>query len=71
MPDSNFWHYALQLNTYKKIIEDKYGKIVTDLYLVRLHPDCEDDTYELIKLPDLSKELNELFTERLNQLLKN
>lgn len=70
MPDSNFWHYALQLNTYKKIIEDKYGKIVTDLYLVRLHPDCEDNTYELIKLPDLKKELNELFTERINQLLK-
>ena len=70
MPDSNFWHYALQLNTYKKIIEDKYGKIVTDLYLVRLHPDCEDNTYELIKLPDLKKELNELFDERINQLGK-
>ena len=70
MPDSNFWHYALQLNTYKKIIEDKYGKIVTDLYLVRLHPDCEDNTYELIKLPDLKKELNDLFAERINQLLK-
>ena len=70
MPDSNFWHYALQLNTYKKIIEDKYDKIVTDLYLVRLHPDCEDNTYELIKLPDLKKELNELFAERINQLLK-
>jgi len=71
MPDSNFWHYALQLNTYKKIIEDKYGKIVTDLYLVRLHPDCEDNTYELIKLPDLKKELNELFDERINQFVKN
>ena len=70
MPDSNFWHYALQLNTYKKIIEDKYGKIITDLYLVRLHPDCEDNTYELIKLPDLKKELNELFAERINQLGK-
>jgi hypothetical protein len=70
MPDSNFWHYALQLNTYKKIIEDKYGKIVTELYLVRLHPDCEENTYELIKLPDLTKELNELFTERINQMLK-
>lgn len=70
MPDSNFWHYALQLNTYKKIIEDKYGKIVTELYLVRLHPDCEENTYELIKLPDLTKELNELFDERINQLLK-
>ena len=70
MPDSNFWHYALQLNTYKMILEDKYGKIVTDLYLVRLHPDCEDNTYELIKLPDLTKELKELFAERINQLVK-
>ena len=68
MPDSNFWHYALQLNTYKKIIEDKYGKIVNDLYLVRLHPDCEDNTYELIKLPDLKKELNELFAERIKSI---
>jgi hypothetical protein len=71
MPDSNFWHYALQLNTYKKIIEDKYDKIVKDLYLVRLHPDCEDNTYELIKLPDLKKELDELFQERINQFVKN
>ena len=71
MPDSNFWHYALQLNTYKMILEDKYGKIVTDLYLVRLHPECEDNTYELIKLPDLKKELIELFAERIKQLVKN
>ena len=70
MPDSNFWHYALQLNTYKKIIEDKYDKIVTDLYLVRLHPDCEDNTYELIKLPDLKKELNQLFAERIKSIVE-
>ena len=34
MPDANFWHYALQLNTYKAILEAKYDKKVTDLYLV-------------------------------------
>ncbi len=64
MPDSNFWHYALQLNTYKFIIEEKYGKIVKDLYLVRLHPDAEEGNYELIKLPDLSREIKDLFAER-------
>ena len=69
MPDSNFWHYALQLNTYKRIIERKYGKIVTDLYLVRLHPDAEEKNYELIKLPNLSKEIDELFEERKQKLL--
>ena len=63
-PDSNFWHYALQLNTYKAIIEKNYNKKVTDLYLVRLHPDAEEKNYELIKLPDLSVEIAELFEER-------
>ena len=70
MPDANFWHYALQLNTYKAILERKYGKIVTDLYLVRLHPDAEEKNYELIKLPNLSKEINELFEERKKEINK-
>lgn len=68
MPDANFWHYALQLNTYKRLIERKYGKTVTDLYLVRLHPDAEEKNYELIKLPDLSKEIDELFEQRKQKL---
>jgi hypothetical protein len=68
LPDSNFWHYALQLNTYKAIIEQKYGKIVKELFLVRLHPDAEEKNYELIKLPDLSVEIKDLFEERKKQL---
>ena len=64
LPDSNFWHYALQLNTYRKIIQEKYGKQVTRLCLVRLHPDCEDETYELLNVPILEKEICDLFEER-------
>ena len=60
MPDSNFWHYSLQLNTYKAILEAKYEKKVTDLYLVRLHPDAEETNYELIKVPDLSADIQTL-----------
>jgi len=69
LPDSNFWHYALQLNTYKAILEQKYGKTIRDLFLVRLHPDAEEGNYELIKLPDLSREINDMFTERKSSLL--
>jgi hypothetical protein len=68
LPDSNFWHYALQLNTYKAIIEQKYGRVIKDLFLVRLHPDAEEKNYELIKLPDLSTEIKDLFEERKKQL---
>ena len=63
LPDTNFWHYSLQLNTYKRILERKYGKTVKDLYLVRLHPDCERQTYELLKVPNLEREIDALFAE--------
>jgi ATP-dependent exoDNAse (exonuclease V) beta subunit len=62
MPDTNFWHYALQLNTYKAILERKYGKTVTYLCLVRLHPDALN--YELLPVPDLTEEIKVLFEER-------
>jgi len=68
LPDSNFWHYALQLNTYKYILESKYNKKVTDLYLVRLHPDAEEKNYELIKLPILSVEIKDLIEDRISKI---
>ena len=62
LPDTNFWHYALQLNTYKRILEEKYGKTVSDLRLVRLHP--EEETYEIIEVPLLKQELDDLHALR-------
>jgi len=64
LPNSNYWHYSLQLNTYKTILEEKYGKKVKDLYLVKLHPNNLKKTFELIKCGDLSKEIAELFESR-------
>lgn len=59
IPDSNFWHYTLQLNMYKYIIETKYEKVVSNICLVKLHPDNKTQTYEIISLPILKME--ELF----------
>ena len=47
--DSNYWHYCLQLNIYKYILETKYQKKVKDLHLVVIHPD--NDNYQKIQLP--------------------
>ena len=68
LPDSNFWHYALQLNMYKYILETKYDKIVKDLCLVRLHPDAEEKNYELIQLPILTVEIYDLVQQRIKIL---
>ena len=48
---------------YSDHLENKYGKQIKDLFLVRLHPDAEEKNYELINLPDLSVEINDLFLE--------
>lgn len=55
IPDTNYWHYCLQLNTYKYILENKYGKTIKDMYLVCLHPDKKK--YEKIKVCDLQNEV--------------
>jgi hypothetical protein len=68
LPDTNFWHYALQLNVYKTILEHKYGKKVTDLYLVAIHPENQYKTYERIKVPFLDKEISDLIAERMKEL---
>ena len=62
LPDTNFWHYALQLNTYKAILETKYSKKVSRLCLVVLHPN--QDTYKVWTVPDLSAEVQALMAER-------
>lgn len=68
LPDTNYWHYCLQLNTYKAILEEKYGKTVTDLYLVCLHPDNKNKSYQRIKVADLQEEVKDLFALRTNEI---
>jgi ATP-dependent exoDNAse (exonuclease V) beta subunit len=63
LPDTNYWHYALQLNLYKFILEHKYDKQVAGLYLVRLHPDSPK--YECVPVCDLQAEVRELLQVNL------
>jgi len=62
IPDTNFWHYSLQLNTYKAIIEKCYGKRVTHMRLVCLYPDNKD--YIVYPVPNLQEQIKKLFELR-------
>lgn len=68
LPDTNYWHYSLQLNTYKFLLEKNYGITVKDLYLICLHPDNKNGNYQKIKAADLESEVNDLLGFRLNSL---
>jgi len=66
LQNTNFWHYSLQLNMYKNILEEKYDKKVTNLCLVCLHPN--NRSYEVIEVPILQKEMEDLFALRKMQI---
>jgi|TARA_Y100000992_G_scaffold233833_1_gene164723 ATP-dependent exoDNAse (exonuclease V) beta subunit len=68
LPDTNYWHYCLQLNTYKYLIEKNYQRKVKEMYLVCLHPDNKNKNYLRIKVVDLNKEINDLLEIRKHYL---
>jgi len=61
IPDTNFWHYSLQLNTYKAILLRKYGINIRNLYLVQFHIDNPKDNYEIFQCADLQEEVGNIF----------
>ena len=58
--DTNYWHYTMQLNIYKYILETKYDLKVKDLHLVVIHPDNTCDNYEKIKCPFIQDDVRTL-----------
>jgi hypothetical protein len=58
LPDTNYWHYSLQLNIYKWILETYYGLEVADLYLVIIHPD--NPSYRRMRLNTLTDEVENM-----------
>jgi hypothetical protein len=68
VPNTNFWHYSLQLNTYKAILEKKYNRVVRNLFLVQLHPESDKATYNIIQCADMQKEVADMFDARANAI---
>lgn len=64
LPDTNYWHYALQLNMYKYMLEEKYNKKITHMYLLCLHPTKK--SFERMAVKDLQKEVKQLFLNRIS-----
>jgi len=60
LPNCNYWHYTLQLNVYKWMLETYYGLEIGDLYIVIIHPDNKNYIrMRLNMLPDEVKSMME------------
>ena len=52
-PDCNYWHYTLQLNLYRWLLEKHYGIVVSEMALVIMHPNNKNyKRYKLNRLDD-------------------
>jgi len=67
IPDTNFWHYCLQLNIYRMILQEKYDRIVDELWLVCLHPNNKNKSYLKYRVPIMNENMDTLFRERFCQ----
>lgn len=61
IPDTTYWHYALQLSIYRYILHKNYGIAIRSNRLAVFHPDYT--TYHLIEVPYLEKEVHTLLSK--------
>ena len=62
LPNSNYWHYTLQLNTYRWFLETYYGLRISDMCIVIFHPD--NTNYQLFRLNRLDSEIQDMLAAR-------
>lgn len=74
--DCNYFHYAIQLNIYKYLLEEHYGDMTVDgvvyeriridaMYIIVMHE--SRDTYLKLLLPDYQDRIRQVFQERRHQ----
>ena len=66
LPNANFWHYSLQLNIYRYILEKRYGVEISGMRLGVFHPN--KDEYDVYRVPDLRKEVDEMLNLRREEI---
>lgn len=62
LPDTNYWHYTLQLNFYRWILERNYGVKISEMALIVLHPN--NPSYKKYKLNFLDEEIENALKAR-------
>lgn len=66
LPDTNYWHYSLQLNVYATVLEKFYGRVISELALVVLHPNHKN--FMVVMLNRMKDEVQSMFDFRLAQI---
>ena len=61
VPDCNFYHYSLQINLYRVILEKYYNQTVKDMFLVVLYPNLK---YKKLEVKNMDTEIEAILEYR-------
>lgn len=67
IPDTSYWHYALQLSIYRFILEERYSIRVSGMKLGVFHPDYS--TPWIVSLPYLHNEVRAILRHKCQPAL--
>jgi len=70
VPDCNYYHYSLQLNLYRTILEKFYGHTVKEMFLIITHPKNKNENYLRINVKKMDKEIQMMLDHRKEELIK-
>jgi ATP-dependent exoDNAse (exonuclease V) beta subunit len=62
LPNTNYWHYTLQLNVYRWFLQKHYGLKVAELAIVIFHPN--NTNYQIFNLNILDDEIQDMLEAR-------
>ena len=66
LPDANYWHYCLQLNVYKQLIQRNTTWTIESMWLGVFHPN--QHSYLSLQVPCLEREVKTMFTKRSTEI---
>ncbi len=64
-PNANYFHYKLQVNLYKYILEKRYNVIVDSMAIVVCHPN--QSSFQCIEMPDEQTVIQKMVQTRMEQ----
>lgn len=66
LPNTKFFHYCIQQNLYKYIVERHYGIKVERMYLAQFHPLLPE--YHCVAVPDMQDVVGKIMEERYEEV---
>lgn len=68
LPDTNLGHYAVQQSAYAWMLENKYGIVVKDMYLLQVHPTI--NTFNEVRLHHMRDKMDIVMGKRRERVAR-